>query len=299
MAWRATAIAVCWCLLRDVDAANRFVRGKINDPGNTYSVGIGDAMHLLRYLFPRDPTLPLADLDCHAAADVNDDGRINVTDAMHLLLFLFQSGPRPPEPYPACGADPTPDQLSCDAYASCASDPSFYGQPIVDDVVVFIVVASGSMLDSGEYAVAKREILRLLLILSPATEIGIVINGQDVAQFPTSGQVTRLDNPDALNDAIQFVRRAPGGHAKCVKDGLLAAVGLARSAVGRARSIYLLSDSNSYCPGHDPEAYLAETLCEVTVANAGAAAIHVLGCFSVMKIEKDFCRDLAGQNMGN
>ena len=45
------------------------------------------------------------------AADVDDNGIINVADVYYLYTFLLASGPPPPAPFPAAGDDPTPDSL--------------------------------------------------------------------------------------------------------------------------------------------------------------------------------------------
>ena len=48
---------------------------------------------------------------CLDAADVNDDGSINVTDPIRLLGHLFQSGPEPAAPYPTPAVDPSDDDV--------------------------------------------------------------------------------------------------------------------------------------------------------------------------------------------
>lgn len=51
------------------------------------------------------------------AADVNDDGVVDLTDAVQLLNGQFLGGAPPPFPYEDFGLDPTPDTLSCRAEA--------------------------------------------------------------------------------------------------------------------------------------------------------------------------------------
>jgi hypothetical protein len=51
---------------------------------------------------------------CFDAADVNDDGAVNIADAIYLLGFLFTGGPDAPAPGDNCGIDPTgTDALDC------------------------------------------------------------------------------------------------------------------------------------------------------------------------------------------
>ena len=42
------------------------------------------------------------------------NGEVQISDALHTLRFLFGGDAPPPAPYPACGADPTTDGLTCE-----------------------------------------------------------------------------------------------------------------------------------------------------------------------------------------
>ena len=88
-----------------------FLRGDCNADGR---VDIGDPIKLLAYLFANDDP-PL----CHKAADANDDGVLNIADAIYSLSYQFAGGPPPPAPFPACGVDPTADDLPCDSFPPC------------------------------------------------------------------------------------------------------------------------------------------------------------------------------------
>jgi hypothetical protein len=50
---------------------------------------------------------------CLDAADVNDDGIVNLSDPIELFDFLYQGSNPPPAPYPDAGPDPTADGLDC------------------------------------------------------------------------------------------------------------------------------------------------------------------------------------------
>ncbi len=95
-----------------IDGDQSFRRGYINEDA---ARNIADAIFLLGYLFAsgRAP-------ECLDAADTNDDARVNIADAIRLLGHLFASTGQLPEPFAACGADPTADQLDCAGQASCA-----------------------------------------------------------------------------------------------------------------------------------------------------------------------------------
>ncbi|MBN1419469.1 MAG: M20/M25/M40 family metallo-hydrolase [Planctomycetes bacterium] len=89
--------------------APRFRRGDTDGDGELV---IGDAILIFGYLFSQGPAP-----GCLDAADGNDDGRIDLADAIATLSAIFAFRPlAPPE---ACGADPTPDPLSCDVDGPC------------------------------------------------------------------------------------------------------------------------------------------------------------------------------------
>ncbi len=83
-----------------------FVRGDSNGDGE---VNISDPTYILVNLFLGGGGPPCVD-----AADGNDDGGVDITDAIYVLNFLFLGGAAPPAPFPACGADPTVDQITCE-----------------------------------------------------------------------------------------------------------------------------------------------------------------------------------------
>lgn len=64
-------------------------------------------MFVLNYLFANKPAA------CLDAADVNDNGEINIADPIYLLNHIFSDGPKPPEPYPKAGIDLTLDEFGC------------------------------------------------------------------------------------------------------------------------------------------------------------------------------------------
>ena len=83
-----------------------FRRGDANLDG---TVDIGDAVFTLEGLFSGGDAP-----SCQDSADSNDDGLIDIADGVATLNFLFAAGPPPSSPGTSdCGADPTPDQLTC------------------------------------------------------------------------------------------------------------------------------------------------------------------------------------------
>jgi hypothetical protein len=88
-----------------------FLRGDANADGER---DLSDAVATLQYLFLGEAPPP-----CLESADANDDGTLNVSDPVSLLDFLFRGGVPLPEPFAACGTDPSPDRLGCESFPPC------------------------------------------------------------------------------------------------------------------------------------------------------------------------------------
>lgn len=82
-----------------------FLRGDANGDG-TFS--ISDPISVLNHTFGS------LDLLCDSAGDYSDNGSLGLEDVVGLLVWLFGGGSAPPQPFPSCGVDPTPDALTCD-----------------------------------------------------------------------------------------------------------------------------------------------------------------------------------------
>jgi len=82
-----------------------FVRGDANADGE---VDLTDAVVSLLHLFMGE-----AAPACFDAADTDDNGDLDISDPIYLLSALFKGGSPIPQPYPDCGKDDTPDELSC------------------------------------------------------------------------------------------------------------------------------------------------------------------------------------------
>ena len=98
-------------ILHVVEPGTDFRRGDANADG---SIDLSDAVAVLRILFVTDVSAR-----CEDAVDANDDGTLNVADAITLLGFLFAGDSAPSAPFPACGRDPTEDDLGCARFPSC------------------------------------------------------------------------------------------------------------------------------------------------------------------------------------
>ena len=70
-----------------------FIRGDANGDG---VVSISDAQSIDAFIFRDTVALP-----CMNAADVDDNGFIQLTDGVRILNFLFRNGVEPMAPFPA------------------------------------------------------------------------------------------------------------------------------------------------------------------------------------------------------
>ncbi len=87
----------------------RFIRGNVD---GVNGINYADTQRLLAHLLEGAP------LECRAAADINDDERIDLTDFSALVYFVSGAIPRLPPPFPQCGIDHT-TTLGCDEERHC------------------------------------------------------------------------------------------------------------------------------------------------------------------------------------
>jgi hypothetical protein len=89
----------------NLQAQCTFVRGDVTgtEPGEEPVVDLNDGVDILAFLFI-GRSVP----NCTDAADVNDNGLVEITDYTYLVNYKFAGGPEPPAPFPTAGVDPTP-----------------------------------------------------------------------------------------------------------------------------------------------------------------------------------------------
>ena len=85
-------------------AGDVFVRG---DTDGDFAVNVADPLRTLGFLFHQGTLI------CPDAADVNDNGVLDLTDVLRTLEYIFRRGDPPASPFPQPGADPTDDSLGC------------------------------------------------------------------------------------------------------------------------------------------------------------------------------------------
>lgn len=87
--------------------ASAFRRG---DAAGDGTIDLADVFRIIEFLYAGAP------ISCLDTADANDDGFVDLTDPVYLLYYLFRETAAPPAPFPACGVDPTADDLGCELY---------------------------------------------------------------------------------------------------------------------------------------------------------------------------------------
>jgi hypothetical protein len=110
-------------------STGRFRRGDVNADG---SINISDLVELAREII--EGGFPLLAFPCPDAADVDDDGTLDLNDPAYLLRFLFLGHQLPP-PGDKCGFDPTEDELPTCFYDAC---PLFFVLRVVPETVSYL-----------------------------------------------------------------------------------------------------------------------------------------------------------------
>ena len=108
---RAQPYQVCGLNVEIVSSRDLFIRG---DANRDRLVNIVDAIAILQWLFIPGSERTL--VPCPDAADVDDNGQIELTDAIEVVHYLFGGGRPPAPPFPDAGRDPegtVPDTLGC------------------------------------------------------------------------------------------------------------------------------------------------------------------------------------------
>lgn len=272
-------------------AADGFLRGDID---GSHRIEVTDAIRIVQYLFQGQPDR----LPCQDAGDVDDDGFIKINDALDLLSFLFHEGSTPARPFPECGADPTEDTLGCNEHAGCEFE--IPGNGFSADGIFWVVDRGGSMLDSGELNLAKREVLRVLGALSSRAQFGVIFFDRGISRFPAEGKPAAATQ--GLKDAAtSFVKETQGGHASCVQEAFAAALGFVGASTAQRNAIVYIGDGGGTCPqsGEEEPMYLQETLPLVTEANAGRARIYTIGVPGITPDRERFLENLARNNGGS
>ena len=265
-----------------------FLRGDVDGSGR---IAVSDAIRILLHLFQGDGSA----VPCEDAADADDSGAVDLADAIRVLSGLFQGGPAPAAPFPACGADPTQDDLGCEE--ACPPLSVYFGKEFRADGLFFVIDRSGTVQSTGGLQRAKLETERLIENLPQGTDFGIIFSDANVLRFPT-GQQPAESTEEMKASAVAFIRSVPGGSGSCDMPSLLAALEFARNSRTRSAAIVYVTDGGGFCMGAEETAYHEKLTETVTSANAGLARLHTFQVVPNIQIRDRFLEQLALRNGG-
>ena len=246
-----------------------FMRGDVDGSGR---LAVSDAIRILAHLFQGDAgAVPCAD-----AADTDDSGALDLADAIHLLSGLFLGGPPPATPFPACGADPTQDELECEE--ACPPLSVYFGKEFRADGLFFVIDFSGTMQENNALGRAKNETERLLEVLPQGLEFALVFASNVTLYFPADRRPA--ESTEEMKAAgITFLRAVSGGRGSCDIPALLLSLEFARSSRAREPAVFYVTTGGGGCTGWSEDEYLQELRDTVTADNAGLARIHTFQVF--------------------
>jgi Mg-chelatase subunit ChlD len=174
----------------------------------------------------------------------------------------------------------------------------FYGQSYEGHGIFYTIDRSGSMQDSGELAIAKREVARNVSEFSNRVQFGIIFFARDIQKFPSSGTPAEA-NPSQKQSGIGWVQGMAGGSGSCCQQGIMQALQMANKASVKTCTIIYVGDGGGTCGG-DENTYLNQTLSAVKGQNYKRHQVNAVGVLMQGRpqMNKDFCRQLAQMNGG-
>jgi hypothetical protein len=220
------------------------------------------------------------------------------------LLFLGMFGLRPTHAADGGGSLKENLDLPFDAIGDNEEEEeapeivSFYGQTLEADAFFYVIDRSGSMQNSGELAIAKRETIKNITEFSSEVQFGVFFFDKGVQKHPGSGQPAEA-NPGGKSGAISWVQGMAGGNGTCQQTALAAALQMASQATAKRKVIVYLSDGGGTCSGGADEAtYLRQTITSTSAQNWQRVQINTIGVLELSTLGEKFMKDLAATNGG-
>ena len=177
----------------------------------------------------------------------------------------------------------------------------FYGQSLEGDGFFYTVDRSGSMQDSGELGIAKREISRNITEFSNRTQFGVSFFDANLIKFPSSGRPVEA-SAGMKSAGLAWINGVPGGTGSCCQKGLLCAIQFANFSSVRRKVIVYVGDGGGTgpCGGAGGEQqYLNATLQRVSQMNYQRATVNTIGVLmNGRPTQETFLKALASQNGG-
>lgn len=173
----------------------------------------------------------------------------------------------------------------------------FYDQQFETDGMFYVIDRSGTMQDSGELAIAKREMIRNISEFSEHLQFGIVFFDANVTKFPSSGQPAEASQAMKAS-ATSYVQSMPGGGGTCSEQGIIAGLQMANRASCQRKVLVYLGDGGGTCQGANEATYLQRALAAITASNYQRIQINCIGILNPKRICEEFMKQLAAANGG-
>ncbi len=175
---------------------------------------------------------------------------------------------------------------------------TFYSQQYEGDVIFYTIDRSGSMQNSGELGIAKREVTKNIREFSNRVQFAVVFFDRGIVKFPGGGRATEASS--AMKAAgINWLQSIPGGRGSCCKEGLMEALKYANTSSSSRKVVVYVGDGGGTCNGANETTYLTSTLAAVKSMNFQRAQVNSVGVLSINPLRENFLRNLASGNGGS
>ncbi len=177
---------------------------------------------------------------------------------------------------------------------------TFYSQQYEGDGIFYAIDRSGSMRDSGELDIAKREVGKNIREFSSRVQFGIVFFDLGITKFPAGGRATEASS--AMKAAgTNWLQSIPGGSGSCCKEGLMEALKYANTSSATRKVVVYVGDGGGTCSlsGGGEDSYLKQTLSMVKSQNFQRAQVNTVGVLQLNNLRENFLRSLASGNGGS
>ncbi len=232
--------------------------------------------------------------------------RIPVCSALIVLLVSFASDSTTPAFAQTLSRGAIKSNLDLPLDAGPPSDDAdddvpevitFYSQNYETDGIFYVIDRSGTMQDTCELDIAKREVSRNIAQFSDRVQFGVVFFDRGLLKFPASGRPADADSY-MKSAGFNWVQSVHGGAGSCCREGILAALQYANVSSARRKVIVYVGDGGGTCAGANEESYLEQTLAIVKTQNFQRTQINAIGLLPIGQIQAEFLSRLTAQNDG-
>jgi hypothetical protein len=260
--------------------ASWFIPGDVDGDGVRSLI---DVVQILGHMFQTDQI----SLRCLEAADVDNNGTIEITDAVDLLQYLYLGSPPPwPKPlFPGCIYDRAIGTLDCEMSEACSSQGVF-----------FVCDRSGSMSEEAKLQKLQREAIKGILQLSEGDQFAVIFFNSSVDMYPASSQPA-VATAQTKSEALAFIMSQESHSYSCPKQALLAALDFATESPAAKKEILYFTDGFATCAGIDEAFYESYILDVVRAKNVDLIPIDAIGIGS--SLNEAWLNKLASQNGGS